>query len=250
METENIINQKELGSGLSKKEIELVQELIKVRQENNQGFVFEELDGYEVPPRTQFSMLRKPQLSIKDGHFTFNMACIRLFKDIQYIVPIVSKGKKRLAVIPCEEEESSSVDWARKKDGNWVNKDIMNREMCADIFQMMDWEEEARYKILGEIRMSPRGVILVFELEEAVLFASKQQEYIDEETGEVKVKRVNIKFYPDKYKGRIGMSYNDYMQTKQLNKFENFVDYFDNNGESYVGVKNEEQETTQTSDIN
>lgn len=249
METENTTNTKEIEKGLSAKEIELVQELIKVRQESNQGLAFEELDDYEVPPRTQFSMLKKPQVSIKDGYFSFNMACIRLFKGIQYIVPIVSRGKKRLAVIPCEEEESSSIDWAREKDGEYVNKSILNRELCADLYQMMDWEEGARYKIMGEVRMSPRGVILVFELEEATLIASKKQEYFDEESGELKTKNISIKFYPDKYKGRIGMSYNDYVQTKQLNMFESFADYFDKEGNEVPEEIDHGEQTTTTGDI-
>ena len=49
---------------------------------------------------------------------------IRLFEGIKYVLPILHPNKKRLALIMCPEEDSASVEWARQKDENWVNKDI------------------------------------------------------------------------------------------------------------------------------
>ena len=110
---------------LAQREQALIQELIKTKQEQKQELEFESFEGYELPPRTQFSMLKKPAVSIKYGKMTFNMACIRLFEGIQYILPLVNIAKKRLAVAMCVEEESASVEWARfKKNEVWVNKDI------------------------------------------------------------------------------------------------------------------------------
>ena len=48
------------GESISKKEQELITQLVNIRKEQNQELPFENLDGYEVPPRTQFSMLKKP----------------------------------------------------------------------------------------------------------------------------------------------------------------------------------------------
>ena len=69
----------DLNTQMSEKEYELVQELIKVRSENNQPLNYEQLEGYELPPRSQFSMLKRPAVSIKMGKIRFNMAAIRLF---------------------------------------------------------------------------------------------------------------------------------------------------------------------------
>ena len=68
-------------------------------------------------------MLNKPAVSIKYGVMKFNMACIRLFEGIKYVLPILHPNKKRLALIMCPEEDSASVEWARQKGENWVNKD-------------------------------------------------------------------------------------------------------------------------------
>ena len=82
--------------GYSAKEQELIRQLVQARMEQKEELPFENLDGYELPPRTQFSMLKKPAVSIKYGRFTCNMACIRLLERVRYILPIVNKKKKRL----------------------------------------------------------------------------------------------------------------------------------------------------------
>ena len=64
---------------------------------------------------------------------------------------------------------------------------------------------------------------MLFDLEEAIMFTPKPQEYTDPLTGEMKKKQ--MKFFPDAYKNRIGKSYNDYIADHQMNMFEDFIGY-------------------------
>jgi len=77
--------------------------------------------------------------------------------------------------------------------------------------------------------------VLIFDLEEAIMFDSKPMEFVDEETGEIKKKQV--KYYPEEYKDCIGKSYNDYIEAKQMNIFE-FLDEY--TGQSYSDLPEEE----------
>lgn len=208
---------------LSLREVELIRELAQIRKERSEELEFEKFDGYELPPRTQFSMVKKPAVSIKYGEMTFNMACIRLFEGIKYILPIVNTAKKRMALIMCPEEDSASVEWARQKNGVWVNKSISSLEFLEKMFRMMNWNRECRYKVLGRVANSDQGLVMLFDLEEAIMFTPQPQEFTDPMTGEVKKKQV--KFFPDISKGRIGRSYNDYVATHQMSMFENIVSY-------------------------
>ena len=61
---------------LSVREISLIRELTQIRKEHKRELEYEKFDGYELPPRTQFSMLNNPAVSIKYGVMKFNMACI------------------------------------------------------------------------------------------------------------------------------------------------------------------------------
>ena len=227
---------------LSLREVELIRELAQIRKEKSEELEFEKFDGYELPPRTQFSMVKKPAVSIKYGEMTFNMACIRLFEGIKYILPIVNTAKKRMALIMCPEEDSASVEWARQKNGVWVNKSISSLEFLEKMFRMMNWNRECRYKVLGRVANSDQGLCMLFDLEEAIMFTPQPQEFTDPMTGEVKKKQV--KFFPDIYKGRIGRSYNDYVATHQMSMFENIVSYQgDEQAQAAItAAKNEEVE--------
>ena len=116
-----------------------------------------------------------------------------------------------------------SYPWARQKDENWVNKDITSFEFVENIFRLMNWNRECRYKVLGRVANSDQGLCMLFDLEEAIMFTPKPQEYTDPLTGEMKKKQ--MKFFPDAYKNRIGKSYNDYIADHQMNMFEDFIGY-------------------------
>lgn len=210
---------------VSAKELSLIQELIRLRSESNRKLEYESFDGYEIPPRTQFSMLKKPAVTIKYGRFRCNMAALRLFEGIHYVLPMLNGSKKRLAIVPCTEEESASVEWSyqRQKDGSWSNKDVTSIDFMEKMFNLMNWNKECRYKALGHIADSDRGLILVFDLEEAIMFEPNKEEVIDPVTGEIKQRQ--IKYYPDYYQGRIGRSYNDYARVRQLSLFEDVGSY-------------------------
>lgn len=55
------------------------------------------------------------------------------------------------------------------------------------------------------------------------MFAPKKEEFVDPVTGETKKRQV--KYYQDAYKNRIGRSYTEYEQYRQLNLFEDFGAY-------------------------
>ncbi|RKI39335.1 hypothetical protein D7V86_17425 [bacterium D16-51] len=70
-----------VGQSYNYSDQELIRRLVKSRMAQKQQLEYEDLDGYVLPPRTQFSMLKKPAVTIKYGRMTFNMACIHLWQD-------------------------------------------------------------------------------------------------------------------------------------------------------------------------
>lgn len=77
----------------------------------------------------------------------------------------------------------------------FCDKDITSLEFVENIFRIMSWNRECRYKILGRVANSDQGLCMLFDLEEAIMFTPKPQEYTDPLTGEMKKKQ--IKFFPD-----------------------------------------------------
>lgn len=226
------------GESYDWREQELIQELVHRRMSQNADLEYEDLSGYEIPPRTQFSMLCKPAVSIKYRKLCFNSAAVRIFGDILNIVPSFNKDKQRFAAFPCKEEEAASVNWARMKDGIVVAKEVTSEEFVENIFSNMGWDRNCRYKALGRITNSDRGFILVFDLKEAIQYAALPTEYEDPFTGETKKRRQA--YYPEMYKGRVGRSYSDYKEEHQINLFEYLDGY---TGKTYSDMPPQEVES-------
>ena len=103
-------------------------------QQHKRELEYEKFDGYELPPRTQFSMLNKPAVSIKYGVMKFNMACIRLFEGIKYVLPILHPNKKRLALIMCPEEDSAWINLEPSPDCHFSRCQSMPWTVTTTLF--------------------------------------------------------------------------------------------------------------------
>ena len=239
------------GGAYNDEEAKLIKKFIELRKEQKVKLEFESLKDYELPPRTQFSMLKKPAVSIKYPEITFNMASIRLFEGVQHVLPWTSSKRKRMVVAMCVEEEASSIEWARKqqKDGTWVNKPVKSIEYVDKIYSFMNWDRNCRYKVLGRVTETEKGLCLLFDLSEAIMFDSQVKEYvINEETGETK--KLRTIYYPNEYKDRIGKSYDDYIAEQQMSLFENLDGYINQSYEDYTEENNEQNERQINNDTN
>ena len=177
------------GYQYTERELQIIREMTSGKFGEKVDLQYESLDDYEVPPRTQFSMLKKAAVTLKYKEMTFNMAAIRLFEGVRFILPILSRSKKRLAVVMCKEEEPASIEWCRLKKDKWVNKKITSLEYVEKIFVAAGWDRNCRYKVLGRVVTSDRGLILVFDLDEAIMFAPLAEEYLDPRSGKMKKRR-------------------------------------------------------------
>jgi len=120
-----------------------------------------------------------------------------------------------------------------------VNKEISTVDFVNKIFERMGWRRDCRYKIIGRIANSDKGLILLFDLEEAICFEPTKKVVVNPVTGKKTV--VNNKIYPKKYEGKIGMDYNDYVSGDMNSKFENLGEYIEDSpvGDASENVSND-----------
>ena len=143
-----------------------------------------------------------------------------------------------MVVAICAEEELSSIEWARLKKDKWVNRSISCPEYAQNIYRMMGWREECRYKVYGHLSNSERGLVLVFDLASAVMFDPLPEEYFDKKSGKMK-KRVN-KYYPDEIRMKLGRSYSDYEASQRRSSFESLSGYMDTSGTAVPATVSDE----------
>jgi hypothetical protein len=219
---------KEKSDGYSVKEQELIRQLVQARLGKKTPLEFESLIDYNVPDPVYFPHLKKPFVTIRANNLTFSMSSIHLFEGVQHIVPMTNYSSKRMVAAPCAEVERSSLVWARKSKGKWANRTVTCPEYTQSIFRLMDWNDSCRYRAYGILSDSERGLVIVYDLISAVMYAPLPEEYFDKRSG--KMKKRTIKYYPDEIRMSLGRSYSDYEAIQRQSNFESLSGYTDTSG--------------------
>lgn len=132
-----------------------------------------DLAGYQVTKSELFSHSKEPAITVWQNRIKFNMACLRKFPGIKYIQILIHPEQRRLIIRPCDPDAPDSLRWANGGgDKELKNRDLLCKIFAGKIFELMDWNEEYRYKILGKPVSCDGEVLFLFQLADFELFVS------------------------------------------------------------------------------
>ena len=127
-------------------------------------------DGYQVVRRELFAHLREPAVVIRRDSVTFNTACISGLEDAVYIQILVNQDSKKMVVRKCEENDKDALRWCIAKPDKRKSRKMSNRIFSAMMYEMMGWDLDCRYKILGHKITYEDETIYVFDLQETEIY--------------------------------------------------------------------------------
>ena len=208
-------------------------------------------DGYQVVRRELFAHLREPAVVIRRDSVTFNTACISGLEDAVYIQILVNQDSKKMVVRKCEENDKDALRWCIAKPDKRKSRKMSNRIFSAMMYEMMGWDLDCRYKILGHKITYEDETIYVFDLQETEIYldikgkrAKKSTESISEtkhtdvssdniiqstENGEAsaeEVKRKNrIPFYPKEWKDSFGLPVEEHKKALEINILDGYAEF-------------------------
>ena len=189
-----------------------------------------DFDDFEMPRAELFGDNKNPAFTVNVKVVGANSVCVRQLWDVDYVEFAISHKRQLLLLVPCSEYVVQGYRWAREKDGKRYATTRTGEPFVLSICQMMGWDPKCRYKVLGEVRNSDRGLILVFDMTECICYEKGKEAYTNPATGEVKQRQ--IKRYLDESNNHIGKPYNDYEAERKLNQFENTGGYSDGSEDS------------------
>lgn len=187
----------------------------------------EEIDGVV----SESELLRSNFASCQGAPtFTFNRlkigvnaACVRKAMDHDYIQILINREKKLLIVHPCEEEDIHSFRWCTWKDGKKYPRQITAKIFYMKICDLMGWNPEDRYRIIGKFVHSKGQEMCVFDLPAAETFHR-----IATEDG--KAETSHTPTYPLAWKDQFGIPYEGHQKALQINLFDGYAVYSVNDG--------------------
>lgn len=207
-------------------------------------------DGYQVVRRELFAHLREPAVVIRRDSVTFNTACIAGLEDAVYIQILVNQDSKRMVVRKCEENDKDALRWCVAKPDKRKSRKMTNKIFSAMMYEMMGWNLDCRYKILGHKITFKDETIYVFDLMETEIFldikgkrAKKDTESqfttekansieetasnsTDNERSVEEIKRKNrIPFYPKEWKDSFGLPVEEHRKALEINMLDGYAEF-------------------------
>ena len=185
-------------------------------------------DGYQVVRGEFFSHLFEPSISFNNEKVSVNAACINKVPNVEYVQILVNPTEKKLAVKPCKEDMKDSFCWITKSaDGKRKPKAITCRVFYAKVMNLMGWDRNYRYKILGKLIRTPSDTLYVFDLTCAETFLKKKS---DEEES------IRTPLYPEEWKNQFGVSANEHQDSTLIEIFDDYAVFKFDKDEEKRGV--------------
>lgn len=207
-------------------------------------------DGYQVVRRELFAHLREPAVVIRRDSVTFNTACIAGLEDAVYIQILVNQDNKRMVVRKCEENDKDALRWCIEKPDKRKSRKMSNKLFSAMMYDMMGWNTDCRYKILGHKITHEDETMYIFDLLETEIFMDtkrkkkanpdsleKKEELVTAETDQTpeqnqeeivaKVARNlnRIPFYPKDWKDSFGLSVEEHKKALETNLTDGYIEF-------------------------
>ena len=207
-------------------------------------------DGYQVVRRELFAHLREPAVVIRRDSVTFNTACIAGLEDAVYIQILVNQDNKRMVVRKCEENDKDALRWCIEKPDMRKSRKMSNKLFSAMMYDMMGWNTDCRYKILGHKITHEDETMYIFDLLETEIFMDtkrkkkanpdsleKKEELVTAETDQTpeqnqeeiaaKVARKlnRIPFYPKDWKDSFGLSVEEHKKVLETNLTDGYIEF-------------------------
>lgn len=132
-------------------------------------------DGYQVVRKELFAHQRDPAVTIRKDSVTFNTACISGFEDVVYINVMIHVEKKKMVVRRCSENDKDALRWCIAKPDQRKSRKVTSKPFSALIYNLMGWDTQNRYKMLG--------YKINFDGEELYIFDLKEPEIVLERKG-------------------------------------------------------------------
>lgn len=140
-----------------------------------------DLAGYQVTRAELFSHTYEPAITIWPTRIKFNMACLRRFPGVTHIQILIHPEQRRLIIRPCLPDAPDSLRWAKGGgEKELSNRDMLCRIFAAKVFDLMKWDSEYRYKMLGRPAVYQEEMLFLFKLTDFELFmgGKKRRSYL------------------------------------------------------------------------
>lgn len=112
--------------------------------------------------------MTEPMVSFARGAFWINAGCLKRSPETIYVHFLILRSQRKLILKLCSEEELDAVRWCTPSGK--PRKILCNEDFFGDIFTLIDWNHNNRYRLLGRMIASSGWMGFAFDLTRAEVF--------------------------------------------------------------------------------
>lgn len=173
-------------------------------------------DGYQVVRREFFAHVFEPSITFNSCKVSLNTACLNRLPEVDYVQILVNPEERKLAVRPSSEDAKDSFLWCTTRGIKRNPKQITCRMFFAKVIQLMDWNPDYRYKMLGKLIRSGNEYLFIFDLTATEIYQRFPSD------GE-KPKTSRTPVFPAEWQNQFGMPVEEHRKLLQINIFEGYT---------------------------
>lgn len=175
-----------------------------------------DFDGYQVVRREFFAHLSEPAVCFNNYKFNVNSACLQKFPHAEAVQVLINQETKKLALIPCPENVRDSFAWCTNGNGKRKPRQVTGRLFFLKLINLMGWNPDYKYKILGKLIRANDMEIIVFDLRSTETYQRTNTE------GE-KPKTSRTPVFPKEWQDQFGLPYYEHRDSMQINIFDGYA---------------------------
>ena len=139
------------------------------------------LEGYQRVSSALFPSPDRPVLTISNGKMKFNVACVKKFRNVEYVELLLNSVNNRIAIRPCGEDNPNAIRWAKLKNEKWIVYPKTCRGLFGVLADVADWKEDSEYRLYGRYIEEGNNGMLLFSLDEPDVTTQREQAAVPEE---------------------------------------------------------------------
>lgn len=172
--------------------------------------------GFQVVRGEFFAHINEPSVTFSRYRIAVNTACLKKLPAVRFIQILIHPEKKKLVIRPCSEDERDSFQWYTEHGGKRKPRQLTCRIFFAKVMDLMKWNPDYRYKLLGNMIRCNDECLILFDLHSAEMY---RREIGQESTAST----VRHPIFPEAWKHQFGLPAESHQQMTQLRVLEGYT---------------------------
>lgn len=131
-----------------------------------------DLRGFEITRSEFLDATHRPAVSFGDKRITFSVACVRKFREKNFIELLINPVEGKFAVRPTDKANRSGVQFSHQNHGTFTPRSVSAVAFLDTIYGLFGWDNGCKYRIIGSLYEQDDELAYIFDIDNTEIYLS------------------------------------------------------------------------------